>query len=156
VLNVSWTDAFNGNNGSASAQVTGGTEPYTFSWSNGTTDPDAENLGAGVYTITVTDANNCSIDTSIPIIDLTVGETETSLLQVFPNPGNQWLNIVAPPSFIAETLEIRSMVGQVMLSRPAISQGTHSIAVGDLPNGIYIVSLHSDKGTIFTTWVAER
>lgn len=155
-LNVSWTDAFNGNNGSASAEATGGTEPYTFYWSNGTIDPDAENLGAGVYTITVTDANNCSIDTSIPIIDLSVGETETSSLKVFPNPGNQWLNIVSPPSFISETVEIRSMVGQVVLSRPTISQGTHNIAVGDLPNGIYIISLRGDKGTIFTTWVAER
>jgi GEVED domain/Secretion system C-terminal sorting domain/SprB repeat len=47
-----------GTNGTASATPTGGTAPYTYKWSNSTTATTASitGLGAGNYTITVTDA----------------------------------------------------------------------------------------------------
>ena len=44
-----------GNNGSAIATVTGGTQSYTYSWSGGSD----VNLIAGAYTSTITDANGC-------------------------------------------------------------------------------------------------
>ena len=47
--------------GSISLDVSGGTAPYTYLWSDGTTDPMAENLNPGNYDLTVTDAKNCSI-----------------------------------------------------------------------------------------------
>ncbi|MEM1120657.1 MAG: PKD domain-containing protein, partial [Bacteroidota bacterium] len=45
--------------GSATVAATGGTAPYTYAWSNGTTTATADNLAAGTYTVTVTDANGC-------------------------------------------------------------------------------------------------
>lgn len=49
--------------GAVSTTYSGGTPPYTFSWSgpNGFTahTPDLSNLAAGSYTLTVTDANGC-------------------------------------------------------------------------------------------------
>jgi len=36
-----------------------GTSPFTYSWSNGQTVKNLLNVGAGTYTINVTDANNC-------------------------------------------------------------------------------------------------
>lgn len=44
----------------ATAQATGGTPPYTFSWSNGATTASTA-LGAGTHTLNVTDATNCII-----------------------------------------------------------------------------------------------
>ncbi|MBO6183333.1 MAG: hypothetical protein J6O88_01400, partial [Chryseobacterium sp.] len=47
-----------GTNGTASIVVTGGTAPYTYSWSpSGGTAATATGLVAGTYTVTVTDAN---------------------------------------------------------------------------------------------------
>jgi gliding motility-associated-like protein len=48
-------------NGSIASTVTGGNTPYTYNWSNGTTTANAGSLSEGVYTLTVTDASNCSV-----------------------------------------------------------------------------------------------
>ncbi|MFN0290761.1 putative Ig domain-containing protein [Pedobacter helvus] len=54
--------AFGASNGSATATVTGGVAPYTYAWTgNASTSATAANLAEGTYTLTVTDANNCSV-----------------------------------------------------------------------------------------------
>ncbi|MBI2967712.1 MAG: gliding motility-associated C-terminal domain-containing protein [Bacteroidetes bacterium] len=49
------------NNGTATANVSGGTAPYSYSWSNGQTDSTATGLSAGSYFVTVTSASGCSV-----------------------------------------------------------------------------------------------
>ena len=64
------TDAlcYNECNGIGNVEVTGGTAPYTYLWSNGDTTATADSLCAGIYyTVTVTDANNCTGVDSIMI-----------------------------------------------------------------------------------------
>ncbi len=46
--------------GSATAGASGGTGPYTFHWSNGANGATLNNLNAGTYTVTVTDAAGCT------------------------------------------------------------------------------------------------
>jgi gliding motility-associated-like protein len=48
------------NNGSISLSITGGNGPYTYAWSNAATTKDLQGLGAGTYTVTVSDANSCT------------------------------------------------------------------------------------------------
>ncbi len=50
-----------GTNGSASVTVSGGNGPYTFLWSNGGTTDAENNLVAGNYICTITDANGCDV-----------------------------------------------------------------------------------------------
>jgi len=45
--------------GSINISVEGGTPAYTYYWSNGYTVQDLHNIGAGSYTVTITDANGC-------------------------------------------------------------------------------------------------
>ena len=47
------------NDGTASAVTQGGVPPYSFSWSNGSTDSTATGLAAGTYFVTVTGTNGC-------------------------------------------------------------------------------------------------
>ncbi len=56
--------------GSITANVTGGTPSYSFVLNGGTpqTTNSFTNLGAGAYTITVTDANGCTITTSVSLL----------------------------------------------------------------------------------------
>lgn len=55
--------------GSATPIVSGGTAPYTFAWSNLTTDSIVTNLCAGVYILTVTDFNLCTNTATIEIFE---------------------------------------------------------------------------------------
>ena len=45
--------------GKIDVTITGGVEPYRYSWSNGASTKNIEELAAGNYTLTVTDANGC-------------------------------------------------------------------------------------------------
>jgi gliding motility-associated-like protein len=47
--------------GSVNLTVAGGASPYNYQWSNNATSQNISNLAAGSYTVTVTDANSCSL-----------------------------------------------------------------------------------------------
>ncbi len=74
----------NAPNGSIDLTVTGGNQPFTYLWSDGNTDPDRENLLAGTYTITVTDANGCSRTESFVLIQV---DTELEVNITVMNEG---------------------------------------------------------------------
>lgn len=57
--------------GSASATATGGTGSLTYTWSNGSTSPTASNLSAGIYSVTVKDANTCTKTEGISVSNTT-------------------------------------------------------------------------------------
>lgn len=52
---------------SAVAMPAGGTGPYNFHWSNGSTDSEASNLSVGMHQVTVSDAANNSLVSNIEI-----------------------------------------------------------------------------------------
>jgi len=62
------TDETCGNTqGSVDLTITGGALPYSFNWSNGETTEDITNISAGTYAVTITDGNNCSVNTSTTV-----------------------------------------------------------------------------------------
>ena len=60
-----------GNNceGFVDLEISGGTLPYTYSWSNGDIIEDIDNLCSGQYSILVTDANGCTNTRDFDIIE---------------------------------------------------------------------------------------
>ena len=56
-----------GTAGTASLSPLGGTPPYSYLWSNGDTAATATNLPAGLHTVTLTDANGCTLTDSVEI-----------------------------------------------------------------------------------------
>ncbi|MEZ5028420.1 MAG: SprB repeat-containing protein [Ferruginibacter sp.] len=63
-INLAGTNisCFGANNGSIVANVSGGTTPYTYAWSNGANTATISALAAGAYTVVVTDANGCIVN----------------------------------------------------------------------------------------------
>ena len=64
--NVSCNGAFDG---SIDLDISGGTGDYSFYWSNGQTTEDIFDIGAGIYSVIVTDSNLCSQTADFEIIE---------------------------------------------------------------------------------------
>lgn len=84
VLSEQHTNAtcFGGNQGGIFITVNGGTTPYTYSWSNGATSKDINNITAGTYTLTTTDANQCTAT-----ITVTISEPAAPVMTVTVTPA---------------------------------------------------------------------
>lgn len=67
-LTVLTDTAFCGvNNGSSSVFVTGGTGVLSYLWNTGSVSSVVSNLSGGNYTVTVTDANGCSVSSGVSV-----------------------------------------------------------------------------------------
>ncbi len=56
-----------GNDGTLAVTVNGGVVPYNLFWSNGATSYTVSDVASGIYFVSVTDANNCSISDTVII-----------------------------------------------------------------------------------------
>lgn len=67
--NVTSVTCNGGANGSAQVNVSGGAAPYSISWNSAPPQNTATavNLPAGNYTVTITDANGCTLSTSVAV-----------------------------------------------------------------------------------------
>jgi len=79
--------------GTAKVSVSGGTQPYTYIWSNTATTDSISNLIVDLYSVTVSDTNNCTIDTIVEVIDtstfdITIIAPDTSVYCKGANSGS--------------------------------------------------------------------
>ena len=114
-----------GGTGSITLNVVGGTPPYTYSWSNGSTSATASNLIAGTYTIyEVKDAPRCYSNTlsftlnSLPIPEICYVEfdTATSKNCVFW-PSNLPENMDSICVFKEVSTNVWNKIGSVLASK---------------------------------------
>ena len=60
---------YQNNDGALSLELSGGQGPFTYLWSNESVASTISDLESGVYTVTVTDANNCTIETTAEFVE---------------------------------------------------------------------------------------
>ncbi len=133
-LTITVVNAQNGNNGSASVSVTGGIEPYSFLWSDESTDDQLQNIGQGVYPVTVTDAAGCQATDQAEIIDIRVDEKTIDIF-LAPNPCNDFLTIR-----LGQPQEIRLYdASGKLISDFLVTDSTHTLDTSDLPIGLYML-----------------
>lgn len=87
VVSVDKTCNGGADNGSVDITVTGGTAPYSYSWTNGANSEDISGLAPGVYSVTVTDFKGCSTVASATISQPTVLGQVAAVTDVNCNGG---------------------------------------------------------------------
>lgn len=123
---------YGGNTGSINVTAAGGAGNYTYTWSNQATSQNIQNLLAGNYTVTVKDANNCSLLQTVTISQpdaLVVSETHTNFacsttqgsIQVTVNGGT------APYSYIWSD-------GSQSAARAQLVAGNYTVTAADANN----------------------
>ncbi len=123
---------FNAATGTAMANPAGGTAPYTFIWSNGSTSQQLNSIFAGTYTITVTDANNCTASSTALVtqpaqgIQLSVSQTFTPCF----GGGNGQATATASGS-PGDTFSYAWSNGQQNATANGLSVGVYTVTVTD-------------------------
>jgi hypothetical protein len=86
VANVTTTGASGPNtqNGTATANPTGGSGTYNFVWSNNETTAAIDSLAGGTYTVTITDTNGCS---AIQTVNVEIGNCNLATSFLIVNPA---------------------------------------------------------------------
>lgn len=117
--------------GTATANVGGGTPPYQYAWSDGQTTQTAINLCAGNYSVLVTDANGCTISVSVIILEppiLTSSITNVSQILCVGNcDGEATVSVnggVSPYTYLWSD-------GQTTQTADTLCIGTYTVVVTD-------------------------
>lgn len=125
-----------GNTGAIDINVIGSTGPYTYSWSNGASTEDVNNLSAGPYEILVTDANGCVSSESINVNQAV--QTSVTFTSVKPSCENSDGIITA---------NVNGNSGPYTF---VWSNGMNSQTIGGLNAGIYTVNVIDNNGCLIT------
>jgi hypothetical protein len=143
-VEVATTPSTEGSNGTATAIITGGTNPYQIHWSNGKTTAHIEGLIVGVYEVVVIDKNGCeatgrgevsSTTTSTHDIDGLLG------IRLSPNPTPGRIEVLLE---MTQSLEVNLSIYDLQGRRTQqqAQQGSRIVQAFDLtdqPNGTYLL-----------------
>lgn len=113
--------------GQIGTTVSGGAAPFTYIWNTGSTSDSLNNLTAGNYTLTLTDANNCTVSSTSTINTINSLVVNTSILEDTCNLGVGSINTVITG-------------GSGAYSYAWSNGGTNNLASG-LVQGIYTVTV---------------
>jgi gliding motility-associated-like protein len=114
----------------------GGTGAYTYSWSTGATTQDVNGLPAGNYSVTITDANNCSQSFTYTITE--------------PDPLNVVYSLEMPDCFGFSNGSLTPQVtGGTTPYNYSWDNGVTTAINDQIPTGDYTLTVTDDNGCVF-------
>lgn len=116
------------------ANVTGGTPPFTFLWSDGATTQNRSGLVAGSYSVTATDASGCSVTSSSISITQPDGIAITPTVTNILCNGNTTGAISIATTGGTGTPTYLWNDGATTQNRTNLAAGTYSVTVTDATN----------------------
>jgi gliding motility-associated-like protein len=144
---------FGQNTGALSVAVTGGTMGYSYSWTGpnnfASTDQDIAALYAGVYNLSVTDANGCQFLLSATVTqspEIIISYTATEITCYGANDANMSVQLgggIAPYTFVWSNLS-------TSLNQTNLSAGDYTITVTDALGCIKALTINIPEAPIFT------
>ncbi len=122
-------------NGSIDITISGGLAPYNVAWLSGQTSEDLSSLCAGTYTITVTDAHDCSQTLSFDVLDtpgVQVDITQSNVSCFAGNDGSATAVVTGgTPVITFEWLNSNEQVIGTDISVSNLNTGSYSVNVTD-------------------------
>ena len=145
------TDEVSGNDGAINITISGGMPAYTYSWTGpGGFSSNSQNINGlvgGLYSVTITDLNGCTITITDILVNSFLGLDENIYLQfsVFPNPTNGIFNVTLNREFEKEiTLNVYDLCGRLVYKTYQTGNSSFEIDIIDKANGSYILKLEID------------
>lgn len=129
--------------------VTGGTPVYTYTWSGGGSGQDLTGLAAGMYTVTITDVNNCTYTQSFSLTctgTTGIAKNASDILSVFPNPSTRGNLVTVRTAYAMQELpELFTFEGKKVNAAWKMN-GTNEATFDPafLSKGIYLIRVNSN------------
>lgn len=125
----------------------------------GSSVPDPITINASSIRITFLSDNSNQRDGftlhwSSDCADGVEGYEESDMINVYPNPASNSLNVYMPADFGSGTLEVYDMTGCLVLTQ-YVSDSQSELIVSDLVNGLYLLKVRS-QNRIYNTKVLIR
>jgi hypothetical protein len=152
------TDQVGSTNGSITVTVSGGTPNYNFAWSNNATTKDIT-AAAGVYTLTITDAKNCTyvLTDTINFISGVEGVVSgVKKITLYPNPTAGDANLMVELDVEnAVSIEVFDAFGKLVLDQNLgmVKQQNVTLNMNGFAAGLYNVRVKV-AGTFYTKQLA--
>ncbi|MEO1260363.1 MAG: carbohydrate-binding protein [Bacteroidota bacterium] len=129
--------------GSIDLTVSGGTAPFAYAWSNGSTVEDPQNLLSDNYKVTVTDANGCSATGGITVSPELIMEAGT-VVEV----GENWQTITLEEEYISP----------VVIATPLLLSSADAPVVTRVKNATgnsFDLKIQNPGGTVSATYIVR-
>jgi len=144
-------NVFNANcgqsNGSAVANVSGGTLPFSYSWSTGSASENISGLNLGVYRVTITDDNSCTAVKSFAVAE--IGAPTVYIDSVIQGTcGNQDGAIyITAYGAAGDVLDYLWNNGAISEDLVGVNPGEYSVTVADTAgcSGAAVTTIEADK-----------
>jgi hypothetical protein len=126
----------------------------SYEWSpNGETTATINAVDADTYSVTVTDANNCtaSFTLTVPSFTALKENVASNSVSVYPNPTNGILSVkIDNLQLNNATIKVINLSGQTVYANTlrTFANATTSIDLSNQSNGVYFVQIVSDKQVI--------
>ncbi len=126
------------NNGSAEVIATGGTDVFTYLWSNNATTSTPNGLAPGTYTVTVTDSNGCTAEDQLDIVEyglMSVSATSTDVGCFGASTGTASVTLIsggAGTGNLSEYSYTWSGTGQTTSTVTNLAVGNYTVTVTDI------------------------
>jgi hypothetical protein len=151
--------------GNIDVTISGGTQPYTISWTDGPTSEDRLSLIPGSYTINVEDENGLMASETFVLTGPYLGVEELdqfgfSLGQSIPNPTteNSTINFVSKEQG-GYTFLVRDAAGRVVATMPISARSGENKIIFDgssLGSGVYTYSLTNGVSALTNRMIISK
>jgi PKD repeat protein len=139
-------------NGEINFEVEGGVSPYTYSWSNGATTKNIENLAPGDYYLTIEDANGCVEELgpfTVGVLSSVLNNTQLSLFEIYPNPTQHYLIVEVELEKQQDVqFQILAPSGRLLWNQEfgSVSNLREKVSLQDWPSGLYYLQILTREG----------
>ncbi|SFT73789.1 Por secretion system C-terminal sorting domain-containing protein [Lishizhenia tianjinensis] len=133
-------------NGTATANVTGGTPPYEYVWDNGDQTQTQTTVQLGVQTVVVTDDNGCETTASVTTVVGLDDVNPLNAVRVYPNPTIHILNIdITELNNVAVDIALYDNTGRLVHQLSGAQNQVVQFNTSELARGLYTLKLQNGK-----------
>ena len=117
--------------GGATASATGGTNPYTYAWSNASTTASITGVVAGTYTVTITDANGCTDTAQVTLSEPAILVASATVNQIINCNDETQGQVIASASGGTAPYTYLWNTGGTAALETALGGGSYNVTITD-------------------------